>query len=80
MYIKGTDQLRAWISYQTALDYLAMHRLGLQADGDKAHQAGLQKAMELDKNKCVWPLYSDQLAILEDMLPAKTHDPKAATP
>jgi tetratricopeptide (TPR) repeat protein len=63
--IKGTDQLRAWINYQLALDCLAMHRLGQDPEGEKTHDAYFQKARDQDVSKEIFRIYSDQLAILD---------------
>ncbi len=67
VYIKGADQMRAWINYQLALDCLAMHRLGDDPEGEKTHEVYFQKARDLDASKEILRIYSDQLATLDHL-------------
>lgn len=78
VFIKGTDQLRAWINYQIALDCLAMHRLGHDPEGDKNHEVYLQKAREQDITKEISRIYFDQLRILERLTGDRASDPPPA--
>lgn len=69
--IATRDEKRAWITYQLALDHLAAHRLEDSGRGDKAlqrHEQLLARARELDPTGKVFPIYRDQLRILERLL------------
>jgi len=67
--IETKAQKLAWIEYQIALDYLALQRKGFQLDGMKQHDLRLKSAMEMDPEKAVLPIYQDQLAVLNLLLP-----------
>jgi len=68
--IESKDDKLAWISYQKALDHLAMHRIfGDQKNADE-HKRLLEKAQRLDSTKFIHYIYVDQLAILDLLLPA----------
>jgi hypothetical protein len=68
--IETRDQKRAWITYQLALDYLASHRLASRRDGEEQHRLLVEKAGSFDEGKEIYPIYADQLAILDLLLPA----------
>ena len=77
--LDNLPQQQAWIKYQLALDYLALHRLDhlelqhrierKKGEGLTLHNNLLKEAKELDKNNYVLPIYKDQLEILNRLLP-----------
>ena len=67
--IETKAQKLAWIEYQIALDYLALQRKHFQLDGKAQHDLRLKKAMEMDSEKTILPIYQDQLAVLNLLLP-----------
>jgi len=68
--IESKDDKLAWISYQKALDQLAMHRTSGDAKHAEEHKRLFEKAQRLDSNKFIHYIYADQLAILDLLLPA----------
>jgi hypothetical protein len=77
--IKTPNQKRAWITYQLALDYLAVHRLGLAPNGEESHNILFTKASSFDPTGEIYPIYADQLAILDLLLPRTAGTDKGAT-
>lgn len=70
IYIKGENQLRGWINYQLALDHLALYRMGIKPNENKTqHNYLLKKAQKLDPDSYIFPIYKDQLAVLDLILP-----------
>ena len=71
--IEGRDEKRAWLTYQLALDYLAVYRIeGSGREGDKnllRHKELLSRARKLDEKGRIYIIYEDQLKILERFLP-----------
>ena len=67
--IETKAQKLAWIEYQIALDYMALERRRFQLDGRKQHDLRLKTAMEMDPEKTMLPIYQDQLAVLNLLLP-----------
>jgi len=68
--IESKDDKLAWISYQKALDHLALHRLSGDAKDADEHKRLFEKAQRLDSTKLIHYIYEDQLAILDLLLPA----------
>ena len=67
--IESKDDKLAWISYQKALDHLAIYRTsGDQKNADE-HKRLFEKAQRLDSDKLIHYIYADQLAILDLLLP-----------
>jgi hypothetical protein len=67
--LEGKNNKMAWVEYQIALDYFAMERVEGQADFEKQHKQHMKKALSLDPDKAVHPIYADQLLILDRLLP-----------
>ena len=86
VFIAGEDQRRAWVNYETALDHLALQRRDEQQASGTApsdheqseHDRFLAQARLLDKEKNVYAVYADQLAILDKLVPGKKMRRKAA--
>ena len=70
-FLETKEQKLAWIGYQMALDHLAMHRKQIEADGQTQHDELLEKARRRDPDGIVYPIYQDQLTILDRLLPEK---------
>jgi len=68
--IESKDDKLAWISYQKALDHLAMHRTSGDPKNGEEHKRLFEKAQRLDSTKLIHYIYADQLAILDLLLPA----------
>lgn len=67
--IKGENQWRGLVNYQLALDYLALYRMGIKPKENKAqHNYLLKKAQKLDPDSKIFPIYKDQLAVLDLIL------------
>jgi tetratricopeptide (TPR) repeat protein len=69
--LQSPDDKKAWLTYQLALDYLALHRRNESA-GEfpiAEHARYLESAKKLDPLKTAFPIYEDQLAILDLLLP-----------
>jgi len=71
VYVDGNELKMAWVEYQIALDYLALQRLEAQKDAEKHHDRRLAKALSMDPDKVIHPIYADHLAILNLLLPAQ---------
>jgi tetratricopeptide (TPR) repeat protein len=69
VYLETMKQKLAWSEYQLALDYLALQRKNLQPDGKQQHDLRLTQAKSLDPDQEVYPIYLDQLEILDRLLP-----------
>ncbi len=69
VYLDGNKQKLIWVEYQIALDYLALYRLQAQQDADKQHHRRLAKALSMDPDQAIHPIYTDQLAILDLLVP-----------
>jgi tetratricopeptide (TPR) repeat protein len=67
VFLDTPDRKRAWIHYQLALDQVAMKRLGFQTP--ETEDALMEKARALDTTQQVYPVYVDQLTILDRFLP-----------
>jgi tetratricopeptide (TPR) repeat protein len=71
--INGADQKRAWLTYQLALDHLALARQGEDPASHRTqHDLLKKKASELDpraEGTRIADIYDDQLAILNGFLP-----------
>ena len=74
------DQKIAWVEYGLALDFLAMLRKNGSVDGQEQHDHHFQEGAKLDKDGAVYPIYEDELAILDQILPAETDEKQAAAP
>jgi tetratricopeptide (TPR) repeat protein len=70
VYLETRKQKLAWSEYQLALDYLALQRKNLQSDGKQQHDLHLTQAKTLDPDQEIYPIYLDQLEILDRLLPA----------
>jgi hypothetical protein len=71
VYLDGKDQKLVWVEYPIALDHLALQRLLAQEDAEKQYRRRLAKALSMDPEKAIHPIYTDQLAVLEIFLPAQ---------
>lgn len=81
-YVEIADdpQRRSWVNYMLALDHLAVARRLEAAAGDSSearmnraeHDRLLQAARVLDPRATVYPLYADQLAILDRLAPVRS--------
>jgi tetratricopeptide (TPR) repeat protein len=69
IFVEGKDAKMAWIEYQTALDHLAIQRNSPDEDHVEKHEKHLEKAKELDPCEDIYPIYLDQLTILDLLLP-----------
>jgi len=73
VYMSGPDQKQAWVTYQLALDHLALHRMGVDPDKNlAAHNELTQEAFRLDPRHAetsTRDIYEDQLAVLDLFLP-----------
>jgi tetratricopeptide (TPR) repeat protein len=69
--ISGKNEKLAWIEFQLALDNLALHRMDPESHDQHEHDAHFQKALLLDPQKKIHPIYEDQLAILNLCLPGR---------
>lgn len=69
--IDGKDDKLAWVTYQIALDYLAMERLFNDAKFGEEHTRLVREAETLDAKNLVRYIYDDQLRILDMQLPEK---------
>lgn len=69
IYINEWNEKRAWITYQLALDYLSQYRMQRVAKDKTQHDSLLARAKTLDKDGKILPIYKDQLAILNILLP-----------
>lgn len=70
--IDGKDDKLAWVTYQIALDYLAMERLFNDAKFGEEHTRLVREAETLDAKNLVRYIYDDQLRILDmQLLPEK---------
>jgi tetratricopeptide (TPR) repeat protein len=73
--INGPDQKRAWVTYELALDHLALARQGSDAvNNRREHDQLRKKALDLDpqgQGTYTGDIYDDQLAILDMFLPEK---------
>jgi tetratricopeptide (TPR) repeat protein len=69
IYMESKNDKLAWISYQKALDHLAIHRTSGDAKHAEEHQRLFEKAQRLDSTKFIHYIYVDQLAILDLLLP-----------
>ncbi|PYT00840.1 MAG: hypothetical protein DMF63_05920 [Acidobacteria bacterium] len=67
--IASKDDKLAWISYQKALDHLALHRTTGEKKNADEHKRLFEKAQRLDSTKFVHYIYADQLAVLDLLLP-----------
>jgi tetratricopeptide (TPR) repeat protein len=67
--LENKNKKMAWVEYQLALDYLALERVEVQTDLEKQHEHHMEKALSLDPDKAVHPIYADQLSILDRLLP-----------
>ncbi len=70
MLIDSEASRCAWITYQMALDHLAIARKNTDNSHAEIHASLYKKAAELDANEQMLPVYQDQLAILDLLLPA----------
>jgi tetratricopeptide (TPR) repeat protein len=71
--IGGKENKLAYVDYQLSLDYLALFRReGLPAH-KKEHDLRFKKASDLDSQKNIYPVYVDQLAILDLAMPSLTN-------
>ena len=68
--IESKDDKLAWISYQQALDHLAVYRTSGESKNADEHKRLYEKAQRLDSTKVIHYIYADQLAILDLLLPA----------
>lgn len=66
------EQKQAWINYQLALDHLALSRVeaGKRSNHLREHDRLLKKGLAQDKTREVFPIYEDQLAILDRPRPS----------
>jgi tetratricopeptide (TPR) repeat protein len=68
--IDGKNEKLSWIAYQTALDYLAMERMFDDPQYAVEHRRLYDEAEGLDTSKTLQFIYTDQLAVLDLLLPA----------
>ncbi len=71
VYLVETQQQVAWLNYQMALNYLARARKAEDDDeaAKSAHDEWLARAQELDGKGTIYPIYEDQLQVLDLLLP-----------
>jgi tetratricopeptide (TPR) repeat protein len=69
--IDAKNDKLAWVTYQIALDHLAMERLFDDEKAGAEHTQLMSEAENLDASKLVRYIYDDQLRILDMLLPAK---------
>jgi hypothetical protein len=72
--LESKEEKRAWIAFQRALDYLAMERIFDDPQYAAEHKRLVEQAGRLDANKLVQQIYTDQLAILDLLLPPPAKD------
>ncbi|VAV83288.1 hypothetical protein MNBD_DELTA01-1524 [hydrothermal vent metagenome] len=67
------DQKRSWLTYQLALDYLALGRRGLEGDQKNIdeHDRLFKEAKAMDQKGDIITVYEDQLSILDALLPGE---------
>lgn len=70
--IEEQDDKLAWVTYQAALDHLAMQRISGDAQYAADHTRLVEEADKLDTKKLVRYIYDDQLRILNLLLPAES--------
>ena len=72
VFIESDIQRRAWVTYELALDHLATTRLEGKTNNkeQRSHDELLSTARKLDARDEIYPIYRDQLAILDQFLPA----------
>ncbi len=69
--IESTNEKRAWIYYQLALDHLARYRLESSQYDLQQHTDLHKKALSLDAQRKLLRVYQDQLRVLDLLLPNK---------
>lgn len=69
VYLEGKKAKMAWVEYQIALDCLALERMEGPLNFQKQHDSHMETALSLDPDKAVYPIYGDQLLILDHLLP-----------
>jgi len=69
LILETPDHKRAWIQYQLALDYLAMFRMESKEEQKQEYDRLLEAALDIDKSREIHPLFLDQFAILDLLLP-----------
>jgi hypothetical protein len=66
-------QKRAWITYQLALDHLALCDLEVQPQKNQLeHDRLVDKALQLDGGEKILAIYNDQLRILRQLAPGRS--------
>lgn len=73
VFLVSAVNKRAWITYQLALDYLALCDLGRA--NQMEHDRRVHEARGLDRDGRVFPIYVDQSRILQMLLPGASCKP-----
>lgn len=82
IYVETMENLAAWLKYQLALDHLAVHRRNSDK-GNTArdrHDTLLKEAKKIDPKEAIYPIYEDQLEILNRLLPQPVDVSSTLTP